>query len=183
MPRNKNAGKALTIPRRNSAMSITATADELDFLRTATESIATAAGTLRAMAATFDADGDPNAEAADVAAGVRVGITHLRAASDALFSINPGEWSHKRANPLLEGLWDAADIVILVGESLAANKFPNGNEMTVCPIEGALKIAVRQLDLVNTNLIKLRELCNKNLTHDVRRHNREWRRQHQEARP
>jgi hypothetical protein len=123
------------------------TADELDLIRTAMDRVETGLGSLRMLVACFDSDGRPRAGVKDLAAGVRIGRTALRAASDALFSVNyPGSAAHTRVGPLLDDLWDTADIVILAGTVLERGKLPDGDGMTECPIQGALSVAVTRLE-------------------------------------
>jgi hypothetical protein len=122
------------------------TADELDLMRTAMDAVETGLGSLRMLVACFDSDGRPRAGVKDLAAGVRIGRTALRAASDALFNVYPGSAAYTRVRPLLDDLWDTADIVILAGTVLDRGKLPDGDGMTECPIQGALSVAVTRLE-------------------------------------
>lgn len=129
------------------------TVDELNLLKEASDALAVSIRMLRAMACCFEA----RAEVADVATGVRIGIQRVKAAADALFDCAPGDWLFVHGTPLLRRLWDIADVLSVTGAVLDAGKYPDGNGMTECPIQGALLVVCQQLQSLETAIRKLAE--------------------------
>jgi hypothetical protein len=164
-----NARKAT---RRPKTPQPEISAGDVDLMQAASDSVSLGVGTLRAMIACFDNDGKPRADAKDVAVGVRIGRKALRTASDALFSFSPDTPAYKRAQPLLDDLWDTAGIVILAGTVLEHGKLPDGDGMICCPIQGALSVAVGRLEKLHQSIEANLAQMMTALGVSVRRHNR-----------
>jgi hypothetical protein len=103
---------------------------------------------MRLICGMFDTDGRPylTTEMVDMHAGLGLAIGHIKNASELLFNYSNTDAIGRKQEAFMEVLWDSADIVFCVEAALRNKKLPNGRGMTVCPVRGALTVAISKLE-------------------------------------
>ena len=116
-------------------------------IRDAQNSLDTGLEVMRLICGMFDTDGRLHftTEIVDVHAGLGLAIGHIKNASELLFRYW-GTVGEQEQEAFMEVLWDSADIVFCVEACLRHKKLPNGRSMTVCPVRGALTVAISKLE-------------------------------------
>lgn len=147
------SGAKGSAPRRLAALQV-----EVGRLREGAQALRQGVKALRLVVAAFEDDGDPTAEVKDVAAGLAVATEIIVRASDALGDLPVGSQVYKAVNALRLRLWDIEDVVTATKATLATGEFPVGLS-TVCPIPGALKVAIALLGPLADDVDELRARC------------------------
>ena len=103
---------------------------------------------MRLICGLFDTDGRPylTTEMVDMRAGLGLAIGHIENASELLFNYSSTSAGAEEQQAFMEVLWDSADIVFCVEAGLRHKKLPDGRGMTVCPVRGALTVAITKLE-------------------------------------
>jgi hypothetical protein len=103
---------------------------------------------MRLICGLFDTDGRPylTTEMVDMRAGLGLAIGHIENASELLFNYSSTSACAQEQQAFMEVLWDSADIVFCVEAGLQHKKLPDGRGMTVCPVRGALTVAISKLE-------------------------------------
>jgi hypothetical protein len=103
---------------------------------------------MRLICGMFDTDGRPylTTEMVDLHAGLGLAIGHIKNASELLFDYSRTEVGEQEQEAFMAVLWDSADIVFCVEAALRHKKLPDGHGMTMCPVRGALTVAISKLE-------------------------------------
>lgn len=118
---------------------------------------------MRLICGLFDTDGRPylTTEMVDMRAGLGLAIGHIESASELLFNYSSTSACAQEQQAFMEVLWDSADIVFCVEAGLRHKKLPDGRGMTVCPVRGALTVAISKLEGLVGDISRLLDLNHK----------------------
>ena len=103
---------------------------------------------MRLFCGLFNTDGEPylSTQMVDMRACLGLAIGHIKNASELLFNYSGTDAGARKQEAFMEVLWDSADIVFCVEAGLRCKKLPGGHGMTVCPVRGALTVAISKLE-------------------------------------
>jgi hypothetical protein len=135
------------VAKRVKSAPVVLSKERVKEIRDAQNSLDTGLQVMRLICGMFDTDGRLHftTEIVDVHAGLGLAIGHIKNASELLFR-HWGTAGEQEQQAFLEVLWDSADIVFCAEAALRHKNLPNGRGMTVCPVRGALTVAVSKLE-------------------------------------